>query len=323
MSGKKIRFLPPRGASERERDFAINELIKAVNEPLPEKLTDIAALAATDGNIIVGNGTTWIAESGAVAQKSLGVREVLTANRTYYVRTDGNDSNDGLANTSGGAFLTLAKATSVCASIDCGAYSVTISVGAGTFAENVSLPAMLGSGTYTLSGAGVASTTIRRISSGAYSVWDIGGFKLAPSSGSALYIGAFGRIKSVAAIEFGAATGAAHIECAFSSTFIALADYTISGGAAFHWRADNGNCTIYTFGRTITLTGTPAFSFAFAYSVYTGTLIVGSMTFSGSATGQRFYVGLNSLIATNGGGASYLPGDATGTTDTASGGIYT
>lgn len=33
MSGKRIRFLPPRGASERERDFAINELIKAANEP--------------------------------------------------------------------------------------------------------------------------------------------------------------------------------------------------------------------------------------------------------------------------------------------------
>lgn len=36
MSGKKIRFLPPRGASERERDFAINELIKAANEPVPD-----------------------------------------------------------------------------------------------------------------------------------------------------------------------------------------------------------------------------------------------------------------------------------------------
>lgn len=36
-------------------------------------LADIAALAVTDGNIIVGNGTNWVAESGATARASLGV----------------------------------------------------------------------------------------------------------------------------------------------------------------------------------------------------------------------------------------------------------
>lgn len=36
-------------------------------------LDDIAALAKTDGNIIVGNGTTWVAESGATARTSLGL----------------------------------------------------------------------------------------------------------------------------------------------------------------------------------------------------------------------------------------------------------
>ena len=34
---------------------------------------DIAALAVTDGNIIVGDGTAWVAESGATARASLGV----------------------------------------------------------------------------------------------------------------------------------------------------------------------------------------------------------------------------------------------------------
>lgn len=36
------------------------------------QLTDIAALAVTDGNIIVGNGSTFVAESGATARTSLG-----------------------------------------------------------------------------------------------------------------------------------------------------------------------------------------------------------------------------------------------------------
>ena len=36
-------------------------------------LTDIAGLAVTDGNIIVGNGTNFVAESGATARTSLGL----------------------------------------------------------------------------------------------------------------------------------------------------------------------------------------------------------------------------------------------------------
>lgn len=37
------------------------------------QLDDIAALAVTDGNFIVGNGVNWVAESGATARTSLGL----------------------------------------------------------------------------------------------------------------------------------------------------------------------------------------------------------------------------------------------------------
>lgn len=37
------------------------------------QLDDIAALAVTDGNIIVGDGANWVAESGATARTSLGL----------------------------------------------------------------------------------------------------------------------------------------------------------------------------------------------------------------------------------------------------------
>jgi hypothetical protein len=55
-------------------------------------LLAIAALAVTDGNILVGNGTTWVAESGATARTSLGAQ----AQSTYLdaiaalSKTDGN-----------------------------------------------------------------------------------------------------------------------------------------------------------------------------------------------------------------------------------------
>ncbi len=40
------------------------------------QLDDLAALALTDGNIIVGDGTNWVAESGATARTSLGLGSV-------------------------------------------------------------------------------------------------------------------------------------------------------------------------------------------------------------------------------------------------------
>jgi hypothetical protein len=42
-------------------------------QPLDADLTAISAIANTDGNFIVGNGTTWVAESGGTARASLGL----------------------------------------------------------------------------------------------------------------------------------------------------------------------------------------------------------------------------------------------------------
>jgi len=43
------------------------------NARLDQQLQDVAGLAVTDGNIIVGNGTNFVAESGGTARASLGV----------------------------------------------------------------------------------------------------------------------------------------------------------------------------------------------------------------------------------------------------------
>ena len=59
------------------------------------RLTDIAALAVTDGNIIVGNGSTWVAESGATARTSLGLGSTDSPTFTGTVTINGNASTGG------------------------------------------------------------------------------------------------------------------------------------------------------------------------------------------------------------------------------------
>jgi len=53
-------------------------------QPLDSDLTAIAALAKTDGNFIVGNGTAWVTESGATVRSSLGLGTAATTASTDY-----------------------------------------------------------------------------------------------------------------------------------------------------------------------------------------------------------------------------------------------
>jgi hypothetical protein len=88
-------------------------------------------------------------------------REVLTANRTYYVRTDGNDSNDGLTDSAGGAFLTIQKANDVVGSLDASIYDVTVSFsGTYTLATSLVLKKPLGTGFLIWDGVSNTSSTI-------------------------------------------------------------------------------------------------------------------------------------------------------------------
>jgi hypothetical protein len=73
--------------------------------------------------------------------------------------------------------------------------------------------------------------------------------------------------------------------------------------------------------KTITITGTPAFTGEFALARRVAAIQCNGNTFSGSATGVRYLADNNGVIFTNGGGATYLPGDSAGST--ASGGQYT
>ena len=124
---------------------------------------------------VSADGTTWKEailidrSTGSVSfpHTSLGGsgREVLAANRTYYVRSDGSDSNTGLLNNAGGAFRTPQKAWDATAALDMSIYGVTISISNEVYTTGVTISALpLGGAGVTVQGAG--STTAIEIAGG-------------------------------------------------------------------------------------------------------------------------------------------------------------
>jgi hypothetical protein len=280
-------------------------------------------IAGATGLLAAANNLSDLA-SAAAARTNLGVREQLSANRTYYVRTDGSDGNSGLANSSGGAFLTIQKAIDTVAALDLSIYSVTIQVADGTYAGAVLVSApWVGSGSVTLQGntstpanallsTGV-SDCITVLSGGTLNVT---GFKLTNS-------GAFLLHANSGLIRFSVVTlgtcGSQQVRASDGGRVSATGNYTIDGGAGYHWSAV-GNGIIRVQGKTITLTGTPAFLNVFANADLSSTVLVNGNTFSGAATGVRYAATNNAVISSSGAGATYLPGNAAGSTS--AGGQY-
>lgn len=250
-------------------------------------------------------------------------RERLTANRTYYVRTDGNDNNTGLANTSGGAFLTVQKAVdTVCNTLSLAGYAVTIQVADGTYTGATTLKPLPDNGSVTIQGNSgtpdnvlISTTSANCFSaSGAranYTIKDLkvqtttAGFGLYAADSASLWF---------SNINFGACAGR-HMVVESSGSITATGNYSISGSSPVHLLALMfGKITIIN--KTVTITGTPAFSVAFAYGEQIGVFYLTGNTYSGSATGTRYTMTQNS-VCTSG---VTLPGSTAGGVST--GGLY-
>ena len=287
---------------------------------------DIAAdllIAPSEGAILVYDATSsrW----RLLSPRANG-RERLTASRNYYVRTDGSDSNSGLANTSAGAFLTIQKAIDTAAALDLSIYGVTINVADGTYTGAITLKSYVGVGPIAIVGNTgtpanvVISTTSATCITGSQvrGPYSINGLKLvANTAGFNGVTLSQGTQLNYANIDFGAAN--IQLSVTMNAVAIASGGTTISGNANIHWYATTGGM-IQDAGKTITLSGTPAFAQAFAWAQQHGRMVVNGDTFSGSATGTRYYADTLALIDTVAGGASYLPGNAAGST--ATGGVY-
>ena len=245
-------------------------------------------------------------------------RERLAAARTYYVRTDGSDSNDGLANSAAGAFLTLQHAWNVIAAgVDLGGFTVTIQLVDGTYTAGVrDLGKPIVGGRVTILGnTGTPANVVIAEDSDdciemAQSDVTSSGMKLTNSGGSGVHAYRCGVINVSTGVQFGACSEA-HMFCDNEGQIVVAASYTVNGNSPYHWLAHTGGF-ITIVSRTVTLSGTPAFSSAFAYALRGGIIEAQGNTYSGSATGARFIVDDNGTIYTGSTTVTELPGNAAG-----------
>ena len=253
-------------------------------------------------------------------------REVLTANRTYYVRTDGSDSNTGLVNNSGGAFATISKAFSVVGALDLSTFAVTIQLGnTGSYAGATSSANWIGGpgSSVTLIGdAGAASSyvitstlTIQNLTR-----LSISGVDFTPSSGDGMVVSTGSSLRIGGACVFGAASGARQLLVQDPGSNVNFQAACTVDGSAANWILAVANSAVGSNGLAHAFSGTPAFSSATVQTQTGAVATIANASITGSATGQRYNASLNSVIFTNGGGANFFPGNVAGAT--ATGGQY-
>ena len=226
----------------------------------------------------VNTNTTQIATTEYVDRTS---REKLAAARTYYVRTDGSDSNTGLANTAGAAFLTIQNAINAAATLDTNGYVLTISVASGTYAGSVSFKNVHGAygagacklvGDTTTPANVVISSSV--ITDGLNTPWYFEGFKITSTGYIASYRNS---ILFVGDIEMAGTTSNFRVATG-GQMLCGLGNLTISGAARLIELYNEGG--MFNFSSiTVTYVGCPNHTNAFANANYIGMTYLNAVTF--------------------------------------------
>lgn len=290
-------------------------------------------LQATATDIAWSSNPLTIGAAASVAGTNTGdqvIREVLTASRTYYVRTDGHDTASGLNDTSNattGAFLTIQHAVDIVSTLDISTYVVTIKVADGTYTEAVILKTCTGGlslGSVIIEGNTATPANVIVTHSGYCfladnipTIWVLKGFKTIVTAGvgNACVQASNGSIIWLYNWDFNSSTGS-HIVVGADSELVMYSNFSISGGAISFAYCYNGG-VLFCRNFTATLSNTPAFTTAFLYGKNNALFYADGMTFAGTgATGSRFSLISGSVIYTNNDVAGingYLPGNANGT----------
>jgi hypothetical protein len=257
-------------------------------------------------------------------------RQRLTGALDLYVATTGSDTNDGL--TVSTPFATLQAAWNfIMARLDCGNNYITVHIADGTYSRVECTGMPMGGGRVIFLGNTVNPTNCIIQSStlnfAAFHCLDtlvyVEGVSL-HSTGNAFSHGILAYNATVilsGRMDYGACTGG-HLYAANGGTIIIDDSYTISGGAPLHMAAVN-NATVAQLAVptpgtiTVTLSGSPTFSQAFAFVDSNGVVHLNpsNFHFAGGASGKRYSGISGGQFNVSGGGSNYFPGTIAGTVD--------
>lgn len=300
--------------------YATTAAVAAGYQPLDSDLTAIAALTTTSFGralltLVDAAAMRTAAGLGTLATQNGSVRERLAANRIYYVRPDGSDSNTGLVNSAGGAFLTIQFAINAAAELDTWIYDVTIQIADGTWTENLVLKTTIGSGRVIIKGNTSTPANVHlsvASGEGIYAESVLGRYRVQDLKLTSATFGMYGNGSptyiEVQNVQFGVC-GGGHMVSLSGAYINIIGSYAIVGASPLHIQASFGTVRLLS-GITVTITGTPAFSNAWAVVNRGGLLTAFSITFSGSATGVRYLATSNGVVFTLGAATTYFPGNS-------------
>lgn len=309
-----------------------------INLSTETRTKTIAASGLTSFYLYPGQSVVITNQSNVWNVSATAGRWRLTAATTFFVRPDGADTNDGLANSSAGAFLTPNAAfASVSANIDMNGQSMTVqhtcasppctitanaqmlgiantrfTGGIPTYAGDCTTPSNV-----TLAPAAAGLIADIRISLNDYMF--VCGFKLAGGANGpiGMYISGGQWVNITGPMIFDNVGVGMQVNSA-ARVYID-GGLTISHSMTTGFQVSRGAYIEAGQAETITLSGTPAFSFAFIQVFLGGNFNLSGLSYSGTATGLSASVTYLGILDSTGGGCTGLPGN--GTVSTSNGGV--
>jgi len=256
------------------------------------------------------------------------IRTRRTTGLTLYVRLDGDDNNDGLADSPEGAFRNPQRAINELRKYDGAGYSAIIQIGAGTFAYDMATPAIeipaytahLGFSLLRIRGAGKTQTVLYNTGGVIHThlyfpadflqmsdmTFQTAGVGAGDGCACAECCARLANIKIICAMPFVWCIGISGPniirDCDFSGQF----SHVIINDLPGKWTIE-GTCAV---------SGSMSAGFLTGYGGAAKIVCNSNTTFAGSMTGKRYHFGEGCGCVTGGNGANFFPGNTSGTLNT-------